>query len=87
MLLLLLLFEGVACYERHPWDARGKVGLERKFATSDTLAKSRQGSVGSRSWFLFKEFRPRGPQILVVSQGNLGEKDPYNAATILLFGL
>ena len=34
-------FEGVACYERHPWDVRGKVGSERKFGTSDRRAKFR----------------------------------------------
>ena len=28
--------------ERHPWDVRGKVGSERKFATSDKRASSRR---------------------------------------------
>ena len=45
----LYSFEGVACYERHPWDVRGKVGSERKSRTSDKLAKIRQLSVGWRS--------------------------------------
>ena len=37
--ILMNWFEGVACYERHPWDVRGKVGSERKFASSDKFAK------------------------------------------------
>ena len=44
-----MLFEGVACTYRHPWDVRVKVRSERKFVMSDTLAKFRQLSVSSES--------------------------------------
>ena len=40
--IVLELFEGVACYERHPWDVRVKVGSERKFASSDNFTNFRQ---------------------------------------------
>ena len=60
----------------------GEVGMEVRYG-----GYFRQRSVSLRLWFLFKEFRPRGPQILVLSYGNLGEKEPYTTANRLLFGL
>ena len=35
------LREFASANERHPWDVRGKVGSERKFATSERFAKIR----------------------------------------------
>ena len=62
---IALLFEGVACYERHPWDVRVKVGSERKFATSDKDAKTRQNPVSTRSFVNDSDDFRGDPQILV----------------------
>ena len=71
------LFEGVACYERHPWDVRGKVGSERKFATSDKSAETRQSSpklgVAEIVGFIWG-FRPRGPPNIGFLIGESGRK-------------
>ena len=44
-LVVYNLREFACANERHPWDVRVKVGSERKFASSDKLAKIRQLSV------------------------------------------
>ena len=67
--------------ERHPWDVRGKVGSERKFASSDKRAKSRQISVSSRSWFLFGDSARGDPQILACSRGIWAQKNPIARPT------
>ena len=36
------LREFACANERHPWDVRGKVGSERKFASSEKFAKIHQ---------------------------------------------
>ena len=63
-----MLFEGVACYERHPWDVRGKVGSERKSASSDTPTVD-------RILCFVSGFRPRGPPKSMVLVRALGRKN------------
>ena len=73
------------CYSRHPWDVRVKVGSERKFASSDKFAKSRQispkfgvGEIGrTTSW----NFSAGDPQIPFADRGIWREKAPYLYAT------
>ena len=47
--------------ERHPWDVRVKVGSERKFVTSDTVAKVRIISVVARSVVVLEDSTRGGP--------------------------
>ena len=62
--------------ERHPWDVRGKVGSERKFATSERHAKIRQTSVISRSVVIKWDFARGGPQIPSTDRGIWPKKSP-----------
>ena len=61
-------------YDRNPGDARVKVGSERKFVTSDTVARPRQTSVSSRSVVFFGDSARRDPQNLAYLQGSLSPK-------------
>ena len=60
------LREFACANERHPGDVRVKVGSERKFASSDTRAKTRQKSVSSRSVVTIDYLARGGPPKLAV---------------------
>ena len=66
------LREFASANERHPWDVRGKVGSERKFATSDNFANGRLG----RDPCFYSRIPPAGPpKILYCYRGFSTQKD------------
>ena len=63
--------------ERHPWDVRGKVGSEGKFASSDTCAEFRL----DRDPLFCIGIPPAGtPQILCFVSGSWSQKTLYRQA-------
>ena len=63
---------------RHPWDARVKVGSERKFASSDTAATGRNRPPWTKSVVLYHYFARGGPPNQWISITNLAQKKTLN---------
>ena len=67
-----VLFEGVACYERHPGDASAReVGSERKFVTSDKVGKIRCRRDPSSSFGSFSAGAPCFRDTYTTMNGNI----------------